>query len=190
MLKKGQFRKVRYSDDGCTIFQCMWCKQTIEIRDNPDYWNFCPKCGKSWFQRMQCRDHEIPRWYYDRWGNGEEPGAPSVYELCAPRKPSTATWVIECRTKWFDDPWGEWKHEFSGDKDPCKPDWQWAKSMLEYHRGRHDCGDDQIKFEYRVRLEKKKDLTFHIPSVYLSSDLRGLLFKYGRKNGEINVPVQ
>lgn len=182
---KGQYRKVRYTDDGCTIYQCLWCLGTLETRDDPHYgWNFCPKCGKSWFNRLQCRDHDIPRWYYERWGNGDDPNAPSVYEMYPPRPQSTATWIIECRTKWFNDPWGEWTHEYSFDKDPNKPDWQSARWHLVHCRSRHDYGDDhdQVKFEYRARLERKKNLTFVIPDVDSSESniVRNLLFKYGR----------
>lgn len=155
---KGQYRKVRYTDDGCTVYQCLWCLGTVEIRDNPHYgWNFCPKCGKSWFNRLECREHGIPRWYYDRWGNPDDnPESPNLWELYNRPPESTSRWVIECRTKWPGDDWGEWTHEFSTDKDPCKPDWQWARSTLAYHRDRHDNdGSGFCEFQYRARLVKK-----------------------------------
>lgn len=165
---KGQYRKVRYADDGCYIYQCLWCLGTIAIHDNPHYgWNFCPKCGKSWFKRLECRDHEVPRWYYDRWGNGDSPDAPDLWRFYK-RPESTATWYIECRVKWPNRPWDEWKHEYSCDKDPCNPDWQWAKSALSMCRARHDPDEEtgfDLKFEYRARLERKKNLTFVIPGV-------------------------
>jgi hypothetical protein len=66
-LHRGQYRYVEYTDDGCSIYQCLWCKCTFETRDNPEYqWNFCPKCGRSWFKKADCRPRNIPRWAWDR----------------------------------------------------------------------------------------------------------------------------
>ena len=146
----GQYRKVRCTDHGCTVYQCLWCLGTVEIRDDPNYgWNFCPKCGKSWFHRLKCREQGVPRWYYDRWGNGESLDAPRIYEN---RPQPTAKWVIEWRTKWFNAPWGEWEQESSRDKDPCNPDWQWVRRILTDYRTRHDDLCKNIKFEYRAKL--------------------------------------
>jgi len=149
-LHNGQYRKVESGHDGEATFQCMWCKRTIVIFDNPDYWNFCPLCGKSWFKRMECRPRYHPRWHWERYGH--ECNGPSWY---GKRVMPTSEWVIECRTKWFDDPWGEWEFEYAHDKDPCKPDWQWARSTLQYHRERHDRNDTGIQWEYRAYLRKK-----------------------------------
>ena len=181
---KGQYRKVRYSDDGCYVYQCLWCLGTVEIRDDPHYgWHFCPKCGKSWFNRLECRDHEVPRWYYERWGNGDDPNAPSVYEMFPPRQESRATWVIECRAKWPNQDWGDWSRELDFAKDPHRPDWQRVRSQLAMCRGRHEPDDDFIQFEYRAKLVRKNNLTFVIPDVDSreSNIVRNLLFKYGRQ---------
>ncbi|MCI0564667.1 MAG: hypothetical protein MN733_39875 [Nitrososphaera sp.] len=148
---RGQYRYVRYTNDGCNIYQCLWCLSTIESHDDPNYgWNFCPKCGKSWFSRLECRAHEVPRWYYDRWGNGDNPDSPALSEFYK-RPASQATWVIEWRSKWFHDEWTMWNHEYSIHKNPCYPDWQMIRRTLVDFRSRHD-SDDCIKFEYRARL--------------------------------------
>ncbi|GAG40877.1 unnamed protein product, partial [marine sediment metagenome] len=72
---------------------------------------------------------------------------------CRGRAVATKQWVIECRSKWFNDPWGEWKFERGGSKDPYKFDYEWAYDMLQYHKERHDHpGPGNIQFEYRVKL--------------------------------------
>ena len=154
-LEKGQFRYVEYTDDGCSIWQCLWCRNTIEIRDNPEWarWCFCPKCGRSWFKKMECRDHWVPRWYYDRWGNGNDPDAPDPdFMSCRGMEKPTKRWVIERRTKWFNNPWGRWEYMWSIDKDPYRSDYQKAYSSLQYHKDRP--GSDATQREYRVRLKK------------------------------------
>jgi hypothetical protein len=145
----------------------MWCKNIIEIRDNPDYqWSFCPKCGKSWFNRKDCRERGTPKWFYERWGNWAHPwqgatiacedgskwvSAEQLRAAIHPPKKFTSHWLIERRTKWVDDDaWGEWEYYEAKEKDPNIPDWKWAYSMLQNERS---FGSDRI--EYRVRLVKK-----------------------------------
>ena len=179
---KGQYRKVRYDDDGVTIYQCLWCLGTIRIADDPQYgWNFCPKCGKSWFTRLQCRDHEIPRWVYDRYGNNP----PHDLQWYSKRPKATAIWVIESRTKWKDQDWGAWGIEFDSEHEPLRKNFRWAKSMLEQHRLRHDPDDDWMIHEYRARLVRKSSLTFDLDDVGLSEEdkniVRNLYHKYQRR---------
>lgn len=166
---KGQYRRVRYTDDGCEIYQCLWCLGTIEIRDDPNYgWHFCPKCGKSWFTRLQCRDHEVPRWYYDRYGNRgsydvkvklhgqsclkEVPTAD--IPMYAQKKQSTHRWVIEWSSKWPDREWCPWQREYDSLKEPYMSDYKWIYSILNQCRLRHAGNEDFIEYKYRVRLEK------------------------------------
>ena len=147
-LKLGQYRKVNDLNDGVSQYQCMWCKSHIRIFDDPNYWNFCPLCGKSWFKRMKTRPHYQPRWHWDL--HGHECDGPCWYST--PPEP-TSKWVIEQRSKWFDNDWGAWTEYVSCPKDPCGPDWQWARSIL-VDRRNHNPGDDEIKYQYRARIEK------------------------------------
>lgn len=51
-----KWREVKYTDDGCCIFQCLACKQKWEARTSPNgngrvtggAWSFCPYCGVRW----------------------------------------------------------------------------------------------------------------------------------------------
>lgn len=38
------WREVEYTDDGCSIFQCLFCKAKWEARTSPGYYRY--KCGK------------------------------------------------------------------------------------------------------------------------------------------------
>jgi hypothetical protein len=146
-LHRGQYRYVEYTDDGCTRYQCLWCKSMMEIRDDPTYWHFCPRCGKSWFNSADCRPREIPRWAWDR-GHREW-----QWGLHPERREDPQVWFIECRSKWGDDPWSEWKNE----QKVYGNCWQSARQQLSMLRGRHDDRDDDwVKFEYRAITRREQ----------------------------------
>lgn len=156
----GQYRQVEYSDEGCYIYQCLWCLGTIEIRDNPQYgWNFCPKCGKSWFTKKYCRPRNVPRWYWDHFGDPEDdPSLPPVYSLYKRQEP-TNHWVIEWRTNWcakrLGEDWGDWHLEERIPHRPHKQTYLYVYRRLKMLRADRDDDGDSIKFEYRARLEEK-----------------------------------
>lgn len=45
-----KWRYVDYTDDGCSIYQCLNCYVKWEARTSPKYgeWKFCPHCGCKW----------------------------------------------------------------------------------------------------------------------------------------------
>jgi hypothetical protein len=154
---KGQFRRVRYTDDGCHRYQCLWCLQSIEIRDDPQYgWNFCPLCGKSWFKRLECRDHDTPHWAWERFGP-EEHEHPPYYVY----KQDRYRIVIEERTKWHEKDWGEWhfetKHRVNFGKLGVWRDMQYYLNRLRARAAPDPDGCGMgILCEYRARLDKLK----------------------------------
>jgi len=154
----GQYRYVRYDDDGASIYACNWCDQSICIRDDPDYYNFCPRCGKSWFNKERCRSQETPRWVWDRYKD-EAPHDLRTYVY----KGDQYKIVIEERTKWGDDPWGDWHWETdSRVRFGRLGIWRDIKQSLNYARMRvsptvTDLDGDpvfNIQYEYRARLER------------------------------------
>jgi len=174
-LARGQFRRIRFIDQESAVYQCLWCKRTTTTSDNPDYWNFCHFCGKSWFTRLQCRDHDVPRWFYDRWGNAGTldhirlfPKVPrghyrevSVRDLLhwAHISLSRSDWVIECRTYRTNTGWSEWSEEASWGKDPNKSDYMWAYQKLQAARKRWDYSElDGVKMEFHIKLVRRLDL--------------------------------
>lgn len=146
----GQFRKVKYTDGGCTMYGCMWCGNMIEIKGSPNWWNFCPICGKSWFNELRCRPNSTPRWVWDHCDGRWPPG----YWMKAPSP--TWRWVVECRTQWFGEGWSDWEYDFSRDMPPgVLGAWREAAQMLAFARGQTEGrGGDSIKYEYRIRKEK------------------------------------
>lgn len=154
---KGQYRRVRYADDGCTIYQCLWCLGTIEVRDDPQYgWHFCPKCGKSWFDRMECRESGVPRWFYDRYGNH----GPLEVRMHPASNRATHEWYFESRYRWGEtekDPaggWSKWSLEFAADHDKLG-DHKWAFQSLQRLRDKHTKHFGGLEHQYRVTLRRK-----------------------------------
>jgi len=56
-MSKGipYFRHVTPTDDGCTVYECLMCKNQWESRTAPRYdwpdipqWKYCPYCGCQW----------------------------------------------------------------------------------------------------------------------------------------------
>lgn len=67
----AKWREVEYTDDGCSVYQCLSCYQQWEGRSSPEYgWKFCPFCGIQWTGGVMSRSHYTPRW---RWELLEKP---------------------------------------------------------------------------------------------------------------------
>ena len=43
-----RWRKIEYTDDGCTLYECLHCYQRFEGRFFLGDWKFCPYCGAEW----------------------------------------------------------------------------------------------------------------------------------------------
>jgi len=52
-----RWRLARYTDDGCSVFQCLACKSDWESRTSPHTWKFCPACGTEWAGEHECVEH-------------------------------------------------------------------------------------------------------------------------------------
>jgi len=86
-----------YTDDGCSIYQCLNCYNVWESRTSPKYakWKYCPVCGIEWTQEKKS---ERPEWKEKRWVNDEEP-----LNVCE--------FIIEKRQVLDSDEKTEWKQE-------------------------------------------------------------------------------
>lgn len=66
-----RWREMHYTDDGCSAYQCLSCKESWEGRSSPEWgWKFCPYCGVKWEGQVKCRSSHTPRW---RWELLEQP---------------------------------------------------------------------------------------------------------------------
>ena len=163
MLSKGQFRFLQYTDDGCSLFECLWCKKQVEIRDNPNYWCFCPHCGKSWFNRLECRGRDVPAWYYNKLlPLGEDAVVRTTTQECEvcslkwhSRPLPKKRWVIESRYTWDRvDNWSEWSYEYSIDKHPYESDYKMAYQHMQIARAIAESqkNEDEFGWQFHFRL--------------------------------------
>jgi hypothetical protein len=72
----NKFRAVHDTDDYDTEYQCLSCLNTWAAR----YFgpNYCGFCGIKFEGQLESRPHDVPRWQWDRWGDG---GVPWIVEL-------------------------------------------------------------------------------------------------------------
>ena len=102
------WRTVRYTDDGCCIYQCLQCKAEWESRTGPGYtdrgvyrahWHYCPYCGCQW--QGTARESE------DDFGPRRKRIVEAQYKARWPQREPSYWWVIEERTLWGEDaqPW-------------------------------------------------------------------------------------
>lgn len=73
------YRRVQYTDDGCTEYQCLACKVTWEARHYPS--TYCGGCGIKFDGLIESREHGEHD--YDRYPR--------------PAVKKSARWVIEAR---------------------------------------------------------------------------------------------
>ncbi len=81
------WRYVQGTDDGCSIYQCLWCMASWESRSSPnwDKWKFCPVCGFEWKGEHECIEHGY-----------------RVYDICEKHKVearhcSSPKWIVQSR---------------------------------------------------------------------------------------------
>jgi len=63
-MSLSKYRNVDYTDDGCTLYECLNCYKRWEARTNPEWseWKFCPTCGCEWEGELKW-DSSKPRYY-------------------------------------------------------------------------------------------------------------------------------
>lgn len=61
-----KFRDCGYTDEGCSLYQCLSCKNQWEGRSSPEYgWRFCPYCGVQWTGEIKGRPSHTPKWHWN-----------------------------------------------------------------------------------------------------------------------------
>ena len=65
------YRKVRYDNDGCDLYQCLACKQHWSGRLCYTPINYCLHCGVKFDSPdpIKCRPNTQPAWHYKRYGH-------------------------------------------------------------------------------------------------------------------------
>ena len=149
MIKLPKWRYVDDGRDSLCIYQCLSCRGRFNT-DRLHDWLYCPRCGVPWEGEHACRHHAVPRWAWDRFG----PHAP--WDLvCSKTMRATAEWVIQCRTKWGDEPWSEWAIDtYSPTVDVSDGSWIDVRSYLDMCRSQHESGGS-TRYEYRAKIRRK-----------------------------------
>ena len=112
-----KFRQVRYTDDGCYLYQCLSCYKELEIRYIPN-WKFCPMCGIEYSGELECRPSHEPSWLWKL--DLPENKRYELNKKCW--KKDKAVWVIEERTVWWNVIDGELIYKYYREH-PGATDW-------------------------------------------------------------------
>lgn len=146
------YRQMRYTDDGCSCYQCLNCYRVWEGRDDPkDYgWRFCPFCSVRWRDEHQCRQKDERAWLYrlkqddpERWEQWEH-----QFWIQPPRR--TRGWVIQClmlrpnRTAR-----GDWQDDYFQSDYGITSLADVISHLLHLRKDQDDCGD----FVYRAIIK-------------------------------------
>ena len=154
MNKLPKWRYVEDAGDGLCVYQCLCCNRRF-CADHRLDWTYCPHCGVRWEGQHVCRPHAVPRWAWERYG----PHPP--WELVWGRRSPVGTeWVFLVRTKWFDDPWDEWRLDVDSPTiDVTDGSWRSVRSYLDLHRQQGTPGEAAIRYERRFQIRRKGERT-------------------------------
>lgn len=149
----NKWRNVNYTDDGCTLYQCLSCMNKFEGRTGPV--RFCTFCGTEWEGQHEARPSGTPRWLYDRYGgegfDAELATTSGRKRLWESRPKQTEwEWVVETRTNWGQE-WGQWERVVG--LRYTMGSFKYAKDVLCMKRA--ESKSRPYKQAFRVRLVKK-----------------------------------
>jgi hypothetical protein len=118
------WRYVRYSDDGCAIYECLNCYRGWEGRDEPGYyhwetnqyiacWHFCPFCGTKWDGPLHASEEEKEHRYGPRrariWAAQRKRWDEEALRRNHRPDQPPFIWVIEVQAQWRDSPEAKWE---------------------------------------------------------------------------------
>jgi hypothetical protein len=125
------WREVQYTDDGCSVYQCLNCYSKWESRTAPWWskdgkkpekegiWNRCPVCGCRWVGQIIPKEKLYHR-YYPRYGTGNGRLYPCKFKIVSVYKdgeyvgkdtehrgiedPAWAVKKLKEHLKWIEEP--------------------------------------------------------------------------------------
>ncbi len=135
-MKFPYWRHVQSTDDGCSIYQCLWCMVQWESRTSPCWgkWKFCPVCGYEWKGEHECVEHN---WKIKALCEKYDIEHTCVY---------SPSWIVQCRTIDEDGVVIEIWHQNSFDMDSLFQAHKYAKAK----RSEKYDSMFNLKNEYRV----------------------------------------
>ncbi len=105
----NRWRLVEYTDDGCSIYECLKCDAQWEARTSPEHshWRFCPVCGTQWQGALPLnRERANHRW--QRRAGGSSDRQRELAALCEPM------WQVFFQNTFTDGCWEKDGEPFRG----------------------------------------------------------------------------
>ena len=129
MLK--HWRTAEYTDDGCSVYECLSCKAQWEARTSPEHahWRFCPVCGIGWHGRLPL-DHERTEHSWNRkqsrWPTDK---AREIAKLLKP------TWQLYYRSNFLSD--GAWEPDGEPFQGSAQLALSWVNNKKRDNKNQH-----------------------------------------------------
>lgn len=131
---KNAVREIEYTEDGCYLFECLWCHAQWEARTKG--FRFCPHCGIEWAERVSSDNIRYKRSKFRQ----------------ATKNSTCPKWQIQSRymCSFSDGKWGDWEDW----GDPYKASAKQVYACLESQRQRHAPSKNHPdeKWEWRAIL--------------------------------------
>jgi len=156
------WRYVTYTDDGCSVYECLDCYRSWEARTDPKYseWKFCPYCGCEWEGQKEWNSNV--KWDRQK-GRNPDPGS----RLCLP------LFVVQKRSVPLEEEsFDEWKSVHNGSLSIQDALWTIRnESALELDHEFFWCYEeyrivfDPYKSRYSFKSEAEKTLRWVDPKI-------------------------
>lgn len=159
----NRWREVTYTDDGCSVYQCLMCKGRYEGRTAPGWFEhdtgvyhpifvYCPFCGTCWDGGTQ-GSYENERGFGPRRLRSWKALLEGWHRRRDEKLPSRC-WVVE-KLRIYKEPWNRDipKWEIVNCFDPLKVSAvDMKKNLASYRQDEIDWPDDYCEVQFRVRL--------------------------------------
>ena len=147
----NRWRTAEYTDDGCSVYECLSCKAQWEARTSPEHahWRFCPVCGTQWHGVLPL-NRERANFGWQRRARGGSERQRELALLCQP------TWQLYFKNS-FTEGW-----ELDDDSKPFQGSAKLAQSWVNSWKRRGQPEQDRYATQYRIE-RVKSDKTFPLP---------------------------
>lgn len=137
MLNK--YRRIEYTDDGCTLYECLKCKAKWECRN---FWNvYCGKCGTKWDGELEWEEEKSGAYRRVLAGSHWSEPKPHAY--------------AEYRFMYLNNETGEWeKSPYSG--------WQYVPGSDDWSKFRESCKNKGYSYLLVELASAMHDIKAHI----------------------------
>lgn len=140
----NSWRTVEYTDDGCSVYECLHCHAQWEARTSPEHahWRFCPVCGTQWHGVLPLnRERANHAWQRKAEANGKSDRQRGLASLCLP------LWQVYFQNS-FTDGWEADGEPFNG-SSKLALSWvnRWKRDSAVAVAARHDSHATQWRIE-------------------------------------------